>query len=106
MQILRALGSWIVFAGLGMLCQEPPLCFGSEDVEVLALPVVPSRSLPPWEVEGRGRRLVIFSEKVDVTYDSFFSPSNLQTRCFSFSAMDTHGLHFHPSGSCGCTNVV
>ena len=75
MQILRALGSWIVFAGLGVLCQQPPLCFGSEDVEVIALPVAPSRSLPPWEVEGRGRRLVIFSEKVDVTSDSFFHPA-------------------------------
>lgn len=64
-----------MFAGLGMLCQQPPLCFGSEDIEVIALPAAPPRSLAWWEAEGRGRRLVIFSEKVDVASDSFFHPA-------------------------------
>ena len=69
--------------------------------------LVPSRSLPRWEAEGRGGRLVIFSEKVGRCYIRFFfSPSNLQTRRFSFLTVDTHGLYYHPSGYCGCTEVI
>ena len=101
-----SLGSWVVLAGPGMLCPQPPSGFGSEDMEVVALPAAPPRSLARWEAEGRGRRLVIFSGKVDVASDSFFHPAICKPGVSVSLAMDVYGLHFHPSGSCGCSEVV